>query len=182
MKKLTLLIALLLAGCAASQEKLDSVAAVEATRLVESSKPLSAFAAYELKGMILSPEVAAKSDKVEQAAVLEQKIQEKLQPLFAEWSSSNEPGRSGTLIVQPELVKLRIVSGGARFFAGAFSGNSFIDLDLRLTDGATDSEIAKPRISKHAGAMGGAWSLGKTDTNLHDYIAHITHRYMVENY
>jgi hypothetical protein len=181
MKLLILVITLFLAGCAASQEDLDTVSADEAAQLAKPSKPLSAFVSYELKPMNLSPEVGVKPEKVEQAAILEAKIREKLQPLFAVWSKSNEPGRSGTLIVQPELVKLRIVSGGARFFAGAWAGDSFIELDLGLVDDA-DSEIANPRITKHAGAMGGAWSVGKTDENLHDYMAHIVHRYMVINY
>ena len=95
MKKLAILIALFLAGCAASQEDLNTVAENEAGRLAKSSKPLSRFASYELKSMILSPEIKAKPDKVKEAAVLETKIKGKLQPLFAEWSMSKKPGRSG---------------------------------------------------------------------------------------
>ena len=181
MKSFLFLVTIFLAGCAASQEDLNAVSVTEAARLAKPSKPLSAFASYELAPMSLSPEVRAKPEKVREAAVLEARIKAKLQPLLAEWSRSNEPGRSGTLVVQPELVKLRIVSGGARFFAGAFSGDSFIDLDLRLVDGA-DNEIAKPRINKRAGAWGGAWSVGKTDQNLHDYIAYIVYRYMIDSY
>lgn len=182
MKKLTLLIALFMAGCTPSQESLNATAESEAARLTKPDKPLSAFASYELKPMTLSPEVTAKADKVEESAVLEAKIKEKLQPLFNEWSTSNKPDSSGTLIVRSELVKLRIVGGGARFFTGAFAGDSFIDLDLTLIDGSDNSVIARPRIVKNAGAMGGAWSVGKTDRNLHDYVAYIVHQYMVENY
>lgn len=182
MKKITLLIAIFLAGCGPSQETLNATAEAEAARLVKPSRPLSAFASYELRPMILSPEIIAKPEKVEESTILEAKIKDKLQPLFVEWSASNKPDRSGTLIVQSEIVKLRIVGGGARFFAGAFAGDSFIDLDLTLIDGGTNNVIAKPRITKNAGAMGGAWSIGKTDKNLHDYVAYIVHRYMVDNY
>ena len=181
MKKLIIITAFLLAGCAASQEDLSQVSAVESSRLAGPSVPLSSYASYELAPMTMSPEVSAKPEKVVQGNILEGKIRAKLQPLLEEWSKSSTAGRSGVLTVHPELVKLRIVSGGARFFAGAFSGDSFIDLDLRLTD-SNGNEIAKPRINKSAGAMGGAWSVGKTDQNLHDYIAHIVHRYMVDNY
>lgn len=182
MKKLAVLLVLFFAGCAASQENLDRVAQIEVIGLAKSSRALSTFAAYELKPMTLYPEVQEKADKVVQAGVLEGKIQAKLVPLFDEWAASNEPSRSGTLVVQPELVKLRIVSGGARFFTGAFTGSSFIDLDLVLIDGDTSSQLVKTRIRRDASGLGGAWSFGKTDENLHDYIAQITHRYMVESY
>ena len=79
-------------------------------------------------------------------------------------------------------MSLRIVSGGARFWAGALVGDSHIDLDLVLIDGKTGVVIEKARIRKEAGAMTGAWSIGKSDDNLHDYIAHIVHRYLLENY
>lgn len=182
MKKLLILVSMVLAGCAASQEDLNAVSKIEAARFAKSSKPLSEFAAYDLKAMSLSPEVAGRPEKVEQAAILEEKIRKKLQPLLAEWTKSTNPGGSGTLTVQPELVRLKIVSGGARFFAGAWVGESYIDLDLRLIEAATNKQIAKPRITKNASAFGGAWSIGQTDQNLHDYIAHITHQFMIENY
>jgi hypothetical protein len=181
MKKLILALAIVVAGCAASEENLNAVSAVESSRLPAPSVPLSSFASYELAPMTMSPEVSAKPEKVAQGKVLEAKIEAKLRPLLAEWASAGAANRTGTLLIQPELVRLRVVSGGARFFAGAFSGDSFIDLDLRLTDDA-GNQIANPRINKRAGAMGGAWSVGKTDQNLHDYIAYITHRYMADNY
>lgn len=79
-------------------------------------------------------------------------------------------------------MRLRIVSGGARFWAGALAGGSYIDIDLRLIDGSTNNVIAKPRITKNAGAMTGGWSIGQSDKNLHDYIAHIVHEYFSTNY
>lgn len=182
MKKLSLVLVIFLAGCAASPEKLNAVAVEESARLPKPSKPLSAFSSYELKPFILSAEVTKDADKVEQAAILEKKVKEMLAPLFAEWSAAPGPGRSGTLIIQPQLMKLRIVSGGARFWAGALVGQSTIDLDLRLTDGTTNDVIAKPRIARSAGAMTGAWSIGKSDDNLHDYIAHIVREYLSRNY
>jgi hypothetical protein len=182
MKILSLILLVFLAGCAADPAKLDAVAATESLRLPKPSKPLSAFAAYELRPFVLSAAVTSETDKVAQADILEQKVKDKLLPLFADWSSSGGPSRSGTLIVQPELVKLKIVSGGARFWAGAFAGESSIDVDLRLTDSATNEVIAKPRITRDAGAFTGAWSIGKSDENLHDYIAHIIHQYMSSNY
>lgn len=181
MKKLILLVALIVAGCAASPENLKTVAVSEASRLARPSKPLSSFATHELKPMTFSAEVAERPEKVEQGRILEAKIADKLRPLFAEWAAAPQAGRAGKLFVQPEVVKLRVVSGGARFFAGAWSGDSFIDLDLILTDD-TGMQIARTRITRNASALGGAFSVGKTDQNLHDYMASIVHQYMVESY
>lgn len=182
MKKFTILFLVFLAGCAASPEKLEKVSVLEADRLAKPTKQLSTFASYQLRPMVLRKSLQGEESKVKQAAVLEQKIKKLLSPLFAKWSSSIGSGRSGTLIVQPELVSLRIVSGGARFFAGAFVGSSNIDMDLKLIDGQTNDVIAKPRITRHAGAMTGAWSIGQSDENLHDYIANIVYRYILKNY
>lgn len=182
MKKLSILLLVFLAGCAADPAKLKAVAVEESGRLAKPSKPFSAFSSYELKPFILSDEVKNGANKVEQAAILEQKIKEKLLPLFANWSSLDGSSRSGTLIVQPELMRLRIVSGGARFWVGALAGGSNIDIDLRLIDSSTNNVIAKPRIAKTAGAMTGGWSIGKSDKNLHDYVAHIVYEYFSANY
>lgn len=182
MKKLALLLPLLLIACTASPERLSKAANIDAARMAKPSKKLSTFAHYELKPLVLSPAIKARPEKVEQAKILEKRIQGKVRPLLAEWSSADKTGRSGTLIVQPELAALKIVSGGARFFAGAWSGDSFIDMDLKLIDGDAGKQIAAPRISKRAGSGGGALSIGQTDRNLHDYIAYITHRYLEMNY
>jgi hypothetical protein len=181
MKRLVTFLLLFLAGCAASQEDLNAVAVQESGRLAKPSVPLSTFASYELEPMTMSSEIQGQPDKVKQGAVLKAKIEKKLQPLLTEWSASAGPDRQGILVVEPELARLRIVSGGARFWAGAFVGDSVIDLDLVLRDDA-GNVIARPRITKEAGAMGGAWSVGKSDKNLHDYIVQIVYQYMIDNY
>ncbi len=183
MKRLTtLVLALLLLGCAADPQKLEDVAKAEVERLPKPSVPLSSFSDYDLKPSLLSDAVKDSASRVAEAAILDQKIRDKVVPLFADWSSSGGSGRAGTLIVQPEIVSLRIVSGGARFWAGALAGSSHIDLDLALIDGKTGAVIEKARIRKEASAMTGGWSIGKSDENLHDYVAHIVHRYLLVNY
>ncbi len=181
MKWFVTLLVLFLAGCAASQEDLNAVAVQESTRLTKPSVPLSTFASYELERMTTSAEIQDQPEKVEESAILAAKIEEKLQPLLAEWSASAGPNRQGILVIEPELARLRIVSGGARFWAGAWAGDSLIDLDLVLRDDAGEV-IARPRIVKGTGAWVGAWSVGQTDDNLHDYIANIVYQYMVDNY
>src|SRR5688572_7690791 len=178
MKSLFLIVALGLAGCAASQKNIDEVARTESARLMRPSKPLSSFAEYELRPLALGPAVQDDEKKVAQAAVLESRLQEKIQPLLTQWRASGPGARSGTLVIEPQLVGLRAVSGGARFWVGAMAGDSSIDLDLKLTEQPGGATIAMVRIDRNAGASTGGWSMGKSDKNLHEYIAAIAGQYL----
>lgn len=172
----------LLAGCAADPDKLQNVGFAEAMRMTMPSKPLSSFADFEIRPMTLSDSVRGEQGRIDQALILEQKISRILEPLFGNWSRSEAPERSGTLYVDIHLVSLRIVSGGARFWAGGFAGDSQIDLDLTLTDSGTGEIIAKSRVARGAGGIAGAWSIGQSDRNLHDYIAAIVYEYLSASY
>jgi hypothetical protein len=175
------LFVLVLAGCAANPEKLATVAQEESARMAPTSEPLSAFGSFELQPMTMSDTVRSDAGKVKQAKLLEDKLRAKLIPLFEEWEhDGNGTGRK--LLVQPSVARLRIVSGGARFWAGAFAGDSHIDMDLKLVDASTEEVVGAPRINIGSGGMGGAWSVGATDRNLLDYVAAISNQYLVANY
>ena len=88
---------------------------------------------------------------------------------------------AGRLIVQPRAIKIRLIGGATRFFAGAWAGESSIQMDLELSDASTGAVIARPRISRNSGAMAGAWSVGATDRNLLDYIAEIAAQYLEDH-
>lgn len=147
------------------------------------TRPFSSFSAYELKPMKLSPAVLQEHGKVARAGELDARMRQKLMPLFAEWqSTATGPGRSGTLVVEPQLASLKVVSGNARFWAGALAGDSQIDLDLSITDGTTGQQIAKPRIALTADAMAGGWSIGASDDNLLEYISAVCYQYLKDHY
>jgi len=177
------LIIVFLAGCSASPSKLASVAKNESARLGVTARPLSEFSDFELKPMELSAGVAERNEKVKIAKQLEDSLRSRLLTLIEEWKADKASPRTvGTLVIQPKLQSLRIVSGGARFMIGAWSGDSIVDMNLELTDGKTGTIIANPRITQTASAMGGAWSVGSTDRNLLDYIVEIAYQYLVDNY
>ena len=181
MRTAVLVLCIILSGCAASPEKLDSVGKTGAAQMVPPLRRFSSYASYELKPMVLGPAVQVAPEKVKAAGELEKTLRAKLQPLLEQWNAASSD-RSGTLVIEPQLASLRIISGGARFWAGAFAGESNIDMDLAVTDQGTGQQIAKPRITLKADAMAGAWSVGKSDQNLLDYIASIAHAYMTMNY
>jgi len=182
MKIIHAVVIMILAGCAAAPEKLETVGRSESARLTPPTKRFPSYARYELKPMVLTDAVEKEEAKVKAAGNLETVLRAKLQPLLDSWQSSPAGGRSGTLVIEPQLISLKIVSGGARFWAGAFAGDSSIDMELSMTDKSNGQRIANPRVTRHADAMTGGWSVGKSDKNLLDYIASIAYYYMKENY
>lgn len=173
---------IILAGCAATPEALDSVAKTESARMAAPTRPFSTFASFELKPMVLSPAVSSEPGKVEAARELEAKLRQKLQPLLDQWAAAPAGSRSGTLVIEPQLASLKVVSGGARFWAGAMAGDSNIDLDLLITERETGQVIARPRVARSADAMTGGWSVGQSDENLLDYICAIAYEYLSSHY
>ncbi len=177
------LLALALIGCSASPEKRARVAEQEADRLPKTAESLAAFSRFELKPMTLSQEVSADKDKVAVSKSLDEKLRSTLAPLLDEWQKSKAAdANQRVLLIQPEVASLRVISGGARFWAGAWTGESYIDMNLVLTDSATANIVGNVRIYRQAGAMAGAWSIGKSDKNLLDYMVDIARQYLIDNH
>ena len=182
MRLIAVLGCIVLAGCAAAPEKVSSVAQTESARMAVPTRKFSTFAAYELKPMTLSPAVTAEPDKVRWAGDLESRMRSRIEPLLAQWSAAPPADRSGTLVIEPRLASLKIVSGTARFWVGAGAGDSSIDIDLYITEKETGQVIATPRAAMTADAMTGGWSIGKSDENLLEYIAAVANQYLLDHY
>ena len=183
MRKLTIAaIAALLTACAASPENVANVAEAEAARLSAPSANLSSFAEFELLDVVYSDTIRAEEGKVDEADEFSAALRAELEPILARWNAASVDGATGTLVVEPRLRHLKIVSGGARFWAGAWAGDSYIDLDLVLTDRDTGEEVANVRVYRDADSMTGAWSVGKSDQNLDEYIVSIVSEYLTDHY
>ena len=176
----SIFVSLFFSGCAANPEKVKQVAETEAARLTEPSRSLSSYASFELKPMIFSEGILEEKSKLEEGKEFEANLANKLNPLIKSWNA--DARGEGTLTIQPELSSLRIISGGARFWAGGLVGQSHIDMNLKLIDATTGSEIANPQIRRGAGAIAGAWSIGKSDQNLDEYIVSIVYEYLEDSY
>jgi hypothetical protein len=72
----------------------------------------------------------------------------------------------GCLIVQTHVSEMRIVSGAARFWGGAFAGNSNMVLDVKLVDAKTDTVVREKRIESSNNAFAAAWTYGSSDRSL----------------
>jgi hypothetical protein len=65
-----------------------------------------------------------------------------------------------TLIVDTKVTDMRIVSTGARIWAGAFAGASYMDIYVKLTDASTQKVVLEKIISSHNNAFASAWAPG----------------------
>ncbi|MDH5669064.1 MAG: hypothetical protein OEY86_13735 [Nitrospira sp.] len=175
--------ALMVVGCASDPARRAAVAEEEVGRLAPPTRALSEFRDYELKPIAMSSGVMADEAKVDVSKDLGSRITTRVTPLLDRWRAKKSEGaEAGVLIIEPKVQELRVISAAARFFLGYMMGDSFVDIDVRLTDSATGQVIAIPRIRRSASAWGGTWSIGMTDQNLLDYITDIVHRYLEVHY
>ncbi len=171
----------LAAGCASNPAKRQKIIDDEVGRMRPPEVALGSFGSFEVTPIAMSAEVQEKPEKVAVANDLGQRLEAQLRPTLDGWAAAAPAAAKGrTLVIQPTVVSLRIVGGGARFWLGAMAGDSTIDVDLQLVDKATGRAIAKERIAKSSGGMSGAWSMGATDKNLTQYVIDIANAYLVK--
>lgn len=79
--------------------------------------------------------------------------------------SPDAPGDADTLVVQTSVQALRIVGGGARFWAGAFAGSSHMTL-LVVAKDSSGTTVGQRAVSNENNAVGAAWTFGASDRGL----------------
>ena len=182
----TLLLAALLtlsAGCASDPAKRQKIVSDEVARLRPPQVALASYGIFEVLPVAIAPDVAAKADKLEVANRLGRDLETRLQPMLKKWEVSASPeARSRTLVIQVAVNSIHVVSGGARFWVGAFAGKSNVDVDLKLTDKQSGQVVAGERINKSSDAMAGAWSIGSSDRSLPEYVVEIVLEYLARNH
>lgn len=113
---------------------------------------------------------------------LQANIDERVKPLVGEWNARDPGAQARTLRIEPQIRYIRFISGGKRFWGGAFAGGSSILLKVKLTDAATGEVIAEPDFYQHANAFGAAWSFGGTDKHMLIRISAMLADYLKNNY
>ena len=118
--------------------------------------------------------------------VAKQKLQANLDlranPLLAEWNAMPAGEAPRILKIQPSIRYIRFITGGKRFFAGAFAGGSSILVNVNLVDAASGEVIASPEFYQHANAMGAAYSFGGTDKAMLIRVSNMATEYLRNNY
>lgn len=131
--------------------------------------------------MVFSDPVKADPRKLAKAQEFEARFGLHLRDTVKSWNAKASPELAGggkKLIIKPGVQSLKIVSGGARVWAGAISGDSNLSVTMQFIDAASGALVASPTIAKSSNGFAGAWSFGPTDNNLMSYVAETANQYL----
>lgn len=88
-------------------------------------------------------------------------LTEKIKKIYPELNNPAVSGR--TLIVEPEIIDIKFVGGGARVWAGAMAGSSAVLMKVKFIEKETGNVIAFPEFYSKSSAAAGAYSFGGND-------------------
>ena len=133
----------------------------------DAARALSSYAHYELHDISADVKV---HPKVMEKLTTELKL--KLDGPMAQWNSAgNQAGRAGTLAIEVAINDMKFVSGGKRFWAGGFAGDSHAAGTVKLVDKESGKVLLSQNFINHANGVAGAWSFGATDNGMLDHLA-----------
>jgi hypothetical protein len=144
---------------------------------------LAGYDKYELAPIAMGPPYAG--DKGKEAA--KDKIQGYMTAetglIMDQWNADASANTRGqTLLIEPRIEKLKVVSGGARFWAGAFAGDSYVVMKFRFVEQPSGKLLAEPEFYQRAAAMSGAWTFGGQDKDMLHRIVGLANHYLRTNY
>jgi hypothetical protein len=143
---------------------------------------LNAFQRFELAPVAMGePWKDQKANELARSN-LQANIDERANPLFAEWNAMPAGDAPRTLKVEPEIGYIRFITGGKRFFGGAFAGGSGILVKMKLTDAGTGEVIAEPQFYQSANAFSATYTFGAMDKHMLIRISAMVADYLKRNY
>jgi len=175
-------IALSLSLPADAKQKIQAPKFSEDAKNPAPSVVLSSFQRFEMMPVSLEPpfdEYDANKDAVQN---LEANLAERAKPLIDEWNAKPAGDAPRTLRIEPKIAYIRFITGGKRFFAGAFAGDSGILIKLKLTDAATGETIGEPQFYQRAGAFSAAYTFGAMDKHMLIRASGMIANYLKTNY
>ncbi len=144
---------------------------------------LGGYDAYELAPIAMGPPLAGDAGKEKAKGKIQEHMNNETGPIIAQWNTDAAGSTRGqTLLFEPHIEKLKVVSGGARFWAGAFAGDSYVVIKLRIVEQPSGTVLGEPEFYQRAAAMSGAWTVGGQDKDMMHRIVLLTNKYLLMNY
>lgn len=154
--------------------------------LLTNPPPATAFNAYgkyELKPLTVLAPYDKQDANQKAAAKIREHMSSQMEPVVIAWSvEGGATGRTGTLVIEPVIEQIKFIGGGARFWAGALAGSSYVILRLKISEADTGKVLAEPEFFQRAAAMSGAWSMGGQDNDMLQRIVTVATAYLKGNY
>ncbi len=84
------------------------------------------------------------------------------------------------LLVKIILSDMRIASFGARFWGGAFAGNSYMNMHMKLVDASTKNVVREEYFNSANNVWAATWNFGASDRSLPSDMGKIMADYIVK--
>ena len=146
------------------------------------STALNAFQRFDLAPVAMGAPWKGQDANEAALANLQANVDIRVKPVVAEWNAKPPADVPRTLKIEPEIAYIRFITGGKRFFAGAFAGDSGILLKVKLSDAATGEVIGEPQFYQRANKFGATWSFGATDKHMLIRMSAMVADYLKTNY
>jgi len=99
------------------------------------------------------------------------------------WNQKAQGSAKGqSLKIEPRVEKIKFIGGGARFWAGALAGDSYVVIKVRLTEQPSGKLLGEPEFYQRASAMSGAWTFGGQDNDMLHRVIVLFDHYLEANY
>lgn len=144
--------------------------------------PTEKFSAFNRIELLPLKQVPAHQIKLAALRKIQENINLRIGKQIEKWNQKPVEGTVRTLVIQPEIVVGKFVSGSKRFWLGPFPGSSAIILRAQFTDKQTGKVVAEPEFYARAEAWGGSFSIGSTDNIMLIRIANSFAVYVLRNY
>jgi hypothetical protein len=164
------------------------VLAITATALAEPQNPppagaLAGYGKYELLPIAMGPPYAGDEGKEKAKAKIQDYMTAETGAIIAQWNKDAAGStRAESVVIEPRIEKLKVVSGGARFWAGALAGDSYVVMKFRIVEQPSGTLLAEPEFYQRAAAMSGAWTFGGQDKDMMHRIVALANHYLESNY
>jgi hypothetical protein len=144
---------------------------------------LAGYDSYELSPLAMGPPYAGDEGKEKARARIQEFMTTETGAIVEQWNKDAAGAARGQkLVIEPRIEKLKVVSGGARFWAGAFAGDSYVVIRLRIVEQPSATIVAEPEFYQRAAAMSGAWTVGAQDKDMLHRIVLLMDHYLQANY
>jgi hypothetical protein len=164
------------------------VLAVSAKAFAEPQNPppanaLAGYDKYELAPIAMGPPYAGNEGKEKAKEKIQGYMTAQTGPIIEQWNKDAAGNTRGqTLVIEPRIEKLKVVSGGARFWGGALAGDSYVVMKFRIVEQPSGKQLAEPEFYQRASAMSGAWTFGGQDKDMLNRIVSLANHYLESNY
>lgn len=164
------------------------VLAASAAAFAEPQNPppanaLAGYDKYELAPLAMGPPYAGDKGKEKAREKIQGYMTAETAPIIEQWNGdATDSMRGQTLVIEPRIEKLKVVSGGARFWGGALAGDSYVVLKFKLVEQPSGKQLAEPEFYQRAAAISGAWTFGGQDKDMLHRIVALANQYLESNY